>query len=89
MSQEKRVTYLRKSHPVKFKITETGGWIQENITVEDCSYPMEDCSPEINPSNKLQIIWWIGLCIENIENSFVKHSNGSWCQKISGISYDD
>jgi hypothetical protein len=76
VSQEKRVTYLRKSHPVDFEI-KGGGWIQENITIEDCSYPMEDCSPEINPSDKLQIIWWIGLRIENNEYSFVKHSDGS------------
>lgn len=38
---------------------------------------MEDRTPEINPSNKLQVIWWIGLSIENIEYSFVKYSDGS------------
>jgi hypothetical protein len=61
---------------VEFEIKE-GEWIQENITVKNCSNPVEDCSPEINPSNELQIIRWIGLRIENVEYSFVKHSDGS------------
>ena len=61
---------------MEFEIKE-GEWIQENITIEERSYPMEDCTPEINPSDELQIIWWIGLCIENIEYSFVKHSDRS------------
>ena len=52
---------------------------------------MEDCTPEINPSYELQIIWWIGLCIENIEYSFVKHSDRSQQSQyrdISRISYN-
>ena len=55
----------------------TKKFIKKIFTIEDCSYPMEDCSPEINPSNKLQVIWWVGLCIENVEYGFVKHSDGS------------
>lgn len=67
--------YLRKLHPVEFEINKLNEGKQ--LTVENRSDPMENCSPGIDPRHKLQIIWWIGLSIEDIEYRLAEHTNGS------------
>lgn len=44
-------------------------------TVKDCGYPVENSTPQVDPTDEMKIVWRVRLPTENIKDSFVKHSD--------------
>lgn len=47
------------------------------LTVQYCCDPVQDGAPKVDPSNKLQIVWWVVLTFYDVKNSLVEHRNGT------------
>lgn len=52
------------------------------LAVSQRSDPVEDSSPEINPSDEFKILEAILPALENLVNDLVEHGNWAW-RKIS------
>ena len=48
---------------------------------------MKNCTPQINPTQELQVVWRIGLLFENIEDDLVEDGDRSWTKLILKRSY--
>ena len=76
MSHENKVTYLRKLHPENSRgqrLTFSKGLTNVTVlTVEGCCYPMQDCPPEVDPSDELEIVWGIRLTFDDVEYGLVQ-----------------
>jgi hypothetical protein len=46
-------------------------------TVPESRYPMHDCSPQVDPSNKLQVVGSIRSTFDDIVNDFIEYGDRS------------
>ena len=47
------------------------------LTIEGGGDPVKDSSPQIDPSDKLQIIWGVRLTLYDVEYRLVEYSDGT------------
>lgn len=47
------------------------------LTVKGRRDPVEDCSPEVHPTDELQVVGRVGLTFDNVEYCFVQHGDGA------------
>ena len=74
------MTYLRKLHPKSLlgqRLTFSNGPKNVALTVEGCSDPMQDCAPEVHPTDELEIVGRIRLALNDVEYRLVQHRNGT------------
>ena len=70
VSHENRVTYLSKLHPVQTVRIEIGlGSV--HCTVQRRSDPVENGTPKVHPTHKLEVIWATWPVGNNVEDGFV------------------
>jgi hypothetical protein len=51
--------------------------LKEILTIQDSRDPMENGGPEVDPPNKVKIVWWTVFSLEYIIDGFVKNSDRS------------
>jgi hypothetical protein len=62
---------LPKSDPIKPAVYRP--------TVRNRRYPVEDCSPEIGPPDKVEIVWPVRTAfLKDIVDGLVEDRDGSW-----------
>jgi hypothetical protein len=70
---------FQKIAPLRAKINVKWEMIEGESfpTIQNGRCPMDDCSPKVNPTNKMQIIWCIGLLVDDVIYCPVKNRDWS------------
>jgi hypothetical protein len=70
---------FQKIAPLRAKINVKWEMIKEESlpTIQNGRYPMDDCSPKVNPTHKMQILWCIGLLVDDVIYRPVKNRDWS------------